>query len=281
MSFEKLLIPLLLFLASCGHAEVEPKSTLDRDSRTTHSIKYLDTERTFARISLPASWQLHPNVPFGSAAIIGFDGLEVKILASETYAYSTDTAEQRYINQQGVKSRPPPGIEALLALEILPEANKKGLIMSERFDVPAIAENLTDYSRAFVNGKDSKYWAKAIEYFGKKGFRHLYIITYYELPSGKWTTWSYELKELKAPMNDFDWAVEKYIAALSTATYNPNLINEANRQVMGEVGGPVDSWIEDEKLLGLKGEALKKEKQRQAVRIYQFYEYSQRDTTWD
>lgn len=194
-----------------------------------------------AALPMPADWQVMRNASAGQPTIVGPNGISVIDFPGQNFLYTNDPQMQQTYYRSGQQLRAMPGVEQLVAQDIVPWAAGQGLKLVEVFEVPEVSSMDRWYSDQLYKAMPSQIDVVAIgtQWVHSNGNPYFLLIHLSVSNGGGLQTWYYYASGLQAEKEHFERAKAQLIFALANARYNLDQIAAYNQREAQAAG---QSW---------------------------------------
>ncbi len=218
---------------------------------TMHAVINPKTGQPSMHIPFPESWKMNTSSNQNEPTITGPNGLKIMVYPTQSYTYSNMPAMQQSYQANGQPMVPPPGIENLIAQQLVPQSRQQGLTLINQYPLPQVAASAAKYVASLYggNGQGNHFSAAGTEWKDSEGNKVFIILNYSEMGSQDFVTWIYTVNVLKCDPRYFDQAKSDYIYGVSNIAYNQADINNYNNQLASKLKADDDQFQREQTII--------------------------------
>ncbi len=216
-----------------------------KDIETTKYHEFIDPQSGLvqARFPIPKSWKVnHIDNPI---YIKGLNNLRVYKTETSQYTWSNDPMMQQTLQMSGQMLARPMNIRQVLSQFLQPNIEAQGYKFLKSYDLPEVSGFWQRLFNAMPNtGTQRQVEALGTEWKTPKGTKSLIVLVRYQFTKQQTILWNIQTTELETEPGYFEKAKNAYFYSAANAQINPQWIQYANGQLMGNIRKTNEFWRE-------------------------------------
>jgi hypothetical protein len=227
-------------LPSREKAPQENKGNVNWQRLVMHQFLNSNGE-VMAEMPLPADWQRSEGNTKGQPSFTGPHGLKVTDYSLRNFMYTNDPRMQQVYFQSGQQLRSMPGIEQLIAQDIVPQANSMDLHFVRYYQLEDVSRTEKWYSDQLYKAVPSQSEVGSIgtDWTTSSGDPYFLIVHLNVSTTAELQLWSYWCTTLEAEKEYFPLAKKQLLFGLANTHYPLEPIMTYNRSEAEKAG---QSW---------------------------------------